>query len=268
MLSGGSVAADWEWRWWRGCISPRFFRLGARSHSLPTVVRIRFRVRVRDRGHVHVRASATSLPVTSLPDPRRSKVLSVGRESAWSTVPPEAPTVLLRSRPFNAPLRPVSNASALTLSLPTHLVHPSFETYGSPRHRRFSGLPFHPFFIHFLILVILLFICSSLVFFFSFHHFFLFSVSYLRSYPSSFSNPTSCYFVTFAFFLSSPSSFFFLLLCVFYRLHYFASLFNYASYRIAFLRCSYSSEYLGHLCFFSFSTIAIRFYVRTPSRRF
>lgn len=157
-------------------------------------------------------------------------------------MPPEAPTVLLRSRPFNAPLRPVSNASALTLSLPTHLVHPSFETYGSPRHRRFSDLPFHPFFIHFLILVILLFVSSSLVFFFSFRFFFLFSVSYLRSYPPSFSDPTGCYFLTFAFFLSSPLFLFFLLSRIFYRLHYFASLFNYSSYHIAFLRCSYSSH--------------------------
>lgn len=216
MLPGGSVAADWEWRWWRGCISPRFFRLGARSHSLPTVVRIRFRVRVRDRGHVHVRASATSLPVTSLLDPRRSKVLSVGRESAWSTVPPEAPTVLLRSRPFNAPLRPVSNASALTLSLPTHLVHPSFETYGSPRHRRFSDLPSHPFFVHFLILVILVFVCSSLVFFFSFHFSFFFQYPtfdriFLRSLIllAAISLPI-------AFFLSSPLSFFFLFFRVYF----------------------------------------------------
>lgn len=159
-------------------------------------------------------------------------------------MPPEAPTVLLRSRPFNAPLRPVSNASALTLSLPTHLIHPSFESYGSPRHRRFSDSSFHPFFIHFLILVILLFICDSLVFFFSFHFFFFFfSVSYLRSsYPSSFSNRTGCYFLTFAFFLSSPLFFFFLLFRIFYPLRYRSSLFNHASYHIAFLRCSYSSR--------------------------
>lgn len=58
-------------------------------------------------------------PVTSLLDPRRSKVPSLGHESAWSTAPPEAPTFTPRSRPFNASLRFRVNP------VPTHAPHSS-----------------------------------------------------------------------------------------------------------------------------------------------
>lgn len=59
------------------------------------------------------------------------------RESAWSTAPPEAPTLTLRSRPFNASLRFRVN--------PTHApYHSSLPNCYSPRHL-FSNVSSHPY---------------------------------------------------------------------------------------------------------------------------